>query len=244
MVLHCFELFRSVLGVLQLGVNPLNGIPDRIKRKMVLSSFQRIQKTMTTLNKYFPHILAVIYVIFWVLLAINPTSRDVWWAENIPLIAVFLFLVFTFKKFRFSNLAYFFMAWWLFWHTVGGYYTFANVPFDFFTDLFGFERNHFDRFGHLMIGFYAYPIAEFMTRKKLANMATSILFALFAIMALAAAYEIVEWIYAVVAGGEAGIEFLGSQGDVWDAQKDMLLDTSGAIFVLIVFWLGGINRNS
>ena len=56
-------------------------------------------------------------------------------------------------------------------------------------------------------------------------------------MATAAAYEIVEWWYAASAGGEAGIEFLGSQGDIWDAQKDMLADTLGAITSLIIFFI-------
>ena len=55
-------------------------------------------------------------------------------------------------------------------------------------------------------------------------------------MSVAAAYEIIEWWYAVIAGGDAGVEFLGSQGDVWDAQKDMLADTLGAISALSLFY--------
>ncbi len=187
--------------------------------------------------KYFPHILAILFVPFWVLLGIDPVARDVWWAENIPIIFVFLSLVFTFRLFRFSNTAYTCMACWLVWHSIGGHYTFANVPFDLVTDFFGFERNHFDRVGHYVIGFYAYPIAEFITRKHLAKKWTTIFFALFSIMALAAGYEIVEWLYADRVGGNAGTEFLGSQGDIWDAQKDMLADTLGAISVLILFSL-------
>lgn len=187
------------------------------------------------MSRYFPHVLAVLYVILWTILAIDPVMRDVWWAENLPVIGVFLLLVFTFNKFRFSNLAYFLMAFWLVLHTIGGHYTFANVPFDFVNDLLGSERNHFDRFGHYSIGFYAYPIAEFLWRKKLAGTWVTVLFSLFAIMALAAGYEIIEWWYAALAGGDAGIEFLGSQGDIWDAQRDMLADTLGAITVLILF---------
>lgn len=191
---------------------------------------------MSQFFRYFPHGVAGIFAIFWIFLAISPVDRDVWWAENIPLIAVFIALVTTSKSFRFSDLSYFFMACWLFWHTIGGHYTFANVPFfaDFSTWL-GFERNHFDRVGHFMIGFYAYPIVELLRRKNWVQGIPSLLFGLFAIMALAAGYEIVEWIYAVTKGGSAGIEFLGSQGDVWDAQKDMLCDTLGAIFSLLFF---------
>ncbi|PTB31339.1 hypothetical protein DAT36_17545 [Photobacterium phosphoreum] len=69
------------------------------------------------------------------------------------------------------------------------------------------------------------------------------LFGLFAIMATAAAYEIVEWWYAASTGGEAGIEFLGSQGDIWDAQKDMLADTLGAIFSLTIFFIAKTYHN-
>lgn len=128
------------------------------------------------------------------------------------------------------------MMFWLVWHTIGGHYTFANVPFDFITDLFNFQRNHFDRIGHIVVGFYAYPMAEFLTRKKYANIIVASFFGLFFIMSIACAYEIVEWAYAVIYGGNTGIEFLGSQGDIWDAQKDMLADMAGAIASLFLFW--------
>lgn len=192
--------------------------------------------TDSTHSDRYPLILAIGYAIIWAILAINPVMRDVWFAENLPAIGIFLLLILTYNKFRFSNLAYTLMAAWLVLHTIGGHYTFANVPFDFITDLFGFERNHFDRLGHYSIGFYAYPIAELLTRKKMAKPIIVYLFSLFSIMALAAGYEIIEWWYAVIAGGDAGIEFLGSQGDIWDAQTDMLCDTLGALTVLVIFY--------
>lgn len=191
-------------------------------------------------SRYFPHGLAALFLVLWTTLAVNPVMRDVWWAENIPVMAVFLLLAATYRAFRFSNLAYALMGCWLALHTIGGHYTFANVPFDFITDLFGFERNHFDRLGHYSIGFYAFPVAELLTRKRLAEPVVVYLFSLFAIMALAAGYEIIEWWYAVLAGGEAGIEFLGSQGDIWDAQTDMLCDTLGAVTALALFFFSGI----
>ena len=187
------------------------------------------------MGRYVPHLLAGLFVVLWTVLAINPVMRDVWWAENLPIMGVFLFLVATFPLFRFSTTAYVLMSVWLVMHTIGGHYTFAGVPFDWFNDLIGSERNQFDRIGHYAIGFYAYPIAEFLTRRQLARPVVVYLFSLFAIMALAAGYEIIEWWYAVTAGGAAGIEFLGSQGDIWDAQKDMLSDTLGAISVLVLF---------
>ncbi len=182
-----------------------------------------------------PHVLAVTFAVWWTVLAVAPVSREVWWAENIPIMAVFAALVLTFRMFRFSNAAYLLMAVWMFWHTLGGHYTFANVPFGFVTDLFGFQRNHFDRIGHFSVGFYAWPAAELLLRKGWSNRGAAMACGLFFIMAVAAGYEIIEWVYAVVEGGNAGMEFLGSQGDIWDAQKDMLADTLGAVCALALF---------
>ncbi len=185
----------------------------------------------------FPHILAAVFLVFFIFLAIDPVSREVWIAEVIPVVLVFGLLVISFRYFRFSNLSYALMAFWMFWHTVGGHYTFANVPFDFVTELFGYERNHFDRIGHFSVGFYAYPLMELVTRRRWCGAVLASFFGIFFIMSIAAGYEIVEWWFAEVVGGGAGIEFLGSQGDIWDAQKDMLADTLGALLVVLLFWL-------
>ncbi|WP_345993261.1 DUF2238 domain-containing protein [Sulfurimonas sp. HSL-1716] len=187
--------------------------------------------------KIYPHILSILFMLLFVLLAINPVDRDVWIVEDTPIVITFILLVFTFRFFRFSNYSYTLMSAWMFWHTVGGHYTFANVPFDFITHLFGFERNNFDRVGHLVVGFYAFAAAELLTRKKWSGPVLATFFGLFFIMSIAAWYEILEWIYAVLHGGQAGIEFLGSQGDIWDAQKDMLFDMFGALFALVLFWI-------
>ena len=187
------------------------------------------------MKNYFPHALAVIFVVFFILLGISPVSREVWIAEIIPVVIIFFALVITFKKFRFSNVAYGLLGLWLFWHTVGGHYTFANVPFGWVNDFLGSDRNHFDRIGHFVIGFYAFAMAEWLLRKKLCGFKLAVIFSVFFIMSVAAAYEIIEWWYAVAEGGDAGVEFLGSQGDIWDAQKDMLSDTLGAITSLILF---------
>ena len=188
------------------------------------------------LIKYYPQLLAILFLITFIALGISPVDRDVWIVEVIPIVITFLVLVITFNKFRFSNYSYTLMLLWMFWHTIGGHYTFANVPFDFVTELFDFQRNHFDRIGHFVIGFYAFPMAELVVRKRWAGPVLASFFGLFFVVTLATSYEIIEWLYAVIDGGEAGMEFLGSQGDVWDAQKDMLADTLGAIFSLVLFW--------
>ena len=188
-------------------------------------------------KQYYPHSLAAVFVVFFILLGISPVSREVWVAEVIPVVIIFSLFVLSFQRFRFSNSAYSMAAVWMFWHTVGGHYTFANVPFDWVTEWLGAERNHFDRIGHFSVGFYAFVMAEWLLRKDYCRLVVTSFFSLFFIMSVAASYEIIEWWYAVAEGGQAGAEFLGSQGDVWDAQKDMLADTLGALFALGLYWI-------
>ena len=95
----------------------------------------------------------------------------------------------------------------------------------------------FDRVAHFTVGFYAFPVAEYLVRKQYAGKVLAGIFGLFFVMAVAAAYEIIEWQYAVIVGGNDANDFLGSQGDIWDAQKDMFCDTCGAVASLILFYL-------
>lgn len=188
-----------------------------------------------------PVILSVIFIMLSLWAGMAPADRAVWWAEATPLFVVFAGLVLTYRRFRFSNTAYILMSMWLFLHMIGAKYTFADVPFDWgnqiLSPFLGEGRNHFDRFAHYIIGFYAFPMAEWLLRKNKCTFGTAMWFALLFIMGVAGAYEIIEWQYAVIEGGDAGIEFLGSQGDIWDAQKDILADTLGAITALILFGL-------
>ncbi|ASI92684.1 DUF2238 domain-containing protein [Vibrio mediterranei] len=192
-----------------------------------------------TSRRYCPILtfLTGLYCLVFVFSAIAPSSRAVWVAEIVPAVAILLLIWLISAKFQFSKPAYVLMFIWLALHTIGAKYTFAEVPFDWFNRLIGSERNNFDRVAHFSIGLYAFPIAEYVYRNKVMSKIPAIMFALFAIMSLAAAYEIIEWWYAAIAGGDEGIAFLGSQGDIWDAQKDMLCDTLGAITALTLFAL-------
>ncbi|CAM2796775.1 DUF2238 domain-containing protein [Vibrio mytili] len=178
--------------------------------------------------------LTIFYAVVFLFSALEPNSRAVWFAEIIPAIAILIAIWGVSIRHQFSNTAYLLMFIWLCLHTVGAKYTFAEVPFGWFNDLIGSERNNFDRIAHFAIGLYAYPIAEYLIRYKKVSVTFSCWFALFAIMSLAAGYEIIEWGYAEIAGGDEGIAFLGSQGDIWDAQKDMLCDTAGAVISLLL----------
>lgn len=162
--------------------------------------------------------------------AIHPADRAVWWVEMSSVLAITALLVASSRKFLFSNTSYAIVSLWLIMHAIGAHYTFEKVPFDWVTQLFGFERNHYDRVAHYVIGVNAFLFAEFACRKQwLRQPLLAAAGGLAAVMAMAAAWEIIEWLYAAADGGAVGAAFLGSQGDVWDAQKDMLADTLGAL---------------
>lgn len=187
-------------------------------------------------NKFLQGLLAV-YAVLFTVLAFNPVDRPTWFAENLTVwIIVGVILILYARKIRFSNLAYALMFVLIYLHTIGGHWTFALVPFDYVTNLFDFERNHFDRIAHFSVGFYAFAIAEWLYVKKLvSNRFLLFTYPVFAIATVAMSYEVIEWIYAAGAAPEAGLAYLGSQGDIWDAQKDMLADTLGAIVATTFF---------
>lgn len=193
---------------------------------------------MQQTSRVLPWLLGV-YAVLFTILAFNPIDRQVWFDENLTVwIIVGVILILYVRNIRFSNLAYILMFVLIYLHTVGGHYTFALVPFDWVTNTFGFERNHFDRIAHFSVGFYAFPIAEWLATKKLVNNKFLLFtYPVFVIATIAMSYELIEWIYAAVANPEAGIAYLGSQGDIWDAQKDMLADTLGALVATTLFFV-------
>jgi len=189
------------------------------------------------MSQRLPLLLLVAYLVLFALLALQPYDRAVWWAENLPIVLIVAALVGSRRWFAFSNTAYILMAFLIMLHTIGGHYTFERVPFGWVTEFFGFSRNHFDRMAHFTVGFYAYPLAELLLRKRLvASRFVLFFFPVCFILAVAGAYEIFEWRYAVSADPTAGAAVLGSQGDVWDAQKDMLADSLGSLAAMMLFW--------
>jgi len=184
-----------------------------------------------------PLTLLGFYFVVFSVLAIDPFDRNVWWAENIPVFFVVAAIGWLSRLHHFSNTSYILMSVFIILHTIGGHYTFERVPFDWVSEFFGFERNHYDRIAHFSVGFYAYAIAEVLMVHQLVRSRWIVsLFPVFAIASVAGMYEIIEWQYAISADPKAGIAVLGSQGDIWDAQKDILADTLGAILVMAMFF--------
>jgi len=184
----------------------------------------------------FPIVLFFVYICLLIRSWIDPVDRGVRFAEEWTVFFVVLILVLTYRKFKFSNLAYFLMFLWILIHTVWWHYTFENVPFDWFNNFFWFERNMYDRVGHFIIWFYAFPVIEFLDRKKMVNNRVILyLFWFLFMVSLAGLYEIFEWWYAVYFDPATWDAVLWSQWDVWDAQKDMLMDTCGALFAVFIY---------
>jgi putative membrane protein len=169
--------------------------------------------------------------------AINPFDYFTWFLEVLPAVLGVIVLVFTCKRFRFTNLVYALV----FVHCViliiGGHYTYAEVPlFNWIQDTFNQTRNNYDKVGHFAQGFVPAMITrELLIRKRVVNTNGWLNFIVVCIaMAISVTYEFIEW--AVSLGtGEGGDSFLGTQGYIWDTQSDMLYAFIGAIIALVLF---------
>ena len=196
---------------------------------------------MSKISEHLPKLMLVIYLAVFAFFAYKPVKMSLWITENaIALATVITLIIFYIRKVRFSNLSYFLLLVALVWQTIGGHYCFGDVPFDYVTKLFGFSRNNYDRFGHFMVGFFAFPVMEyFESRGVIRSRGINGLLVVLSIFGVAAIYEVVEWIYfdimTAANANDVGEGFLGSQGDVWDAQKDILCDGLGAVFTAILY---------
>ena len=196
-------------------------------------------------------VLAVLFAIEWVLLAIAPHDRADWALENVIVIALVVLLAATYRKFPLSRVSYTLIFLFLMLHEVGAHYTYSRVPYDeWMIGLFGFsldqalgfERNHFDRFVHFCYGLlFAYPIREVFIRIADVKGFWGYFLPLDVTMSTSMIYELVEWGAARLLGGDLGMAYLGTQGDVWDAHMDMALASLGALIAMSVTALININ---
>lgn len=165
----------------------------------------------------------------------RPYDRFTWWLEVAPGLTGIAILLATYRSFRFTTFCYALIALHICVLGVGGHYTYARVPvFDWLRPIFAWERNNYDRLGHLMQGFVPAIIArEMLLRLEVVRREKWIPFLVVSIcLAISAFYELFEWWTALLSGGAAN-DFLGSQGDVWDTQSDMCLALIGAVCALL-----------
>jgi len=205
---------------------------------MITTSTMRIRPNFSenTLLK----LLVVGYAVVWMVTAIGPTFPSDWLLENILVVLFIPALVVTYKKFPLSDLSYLCIAVFMTLHSIGAHYTYAETPLGFWMqDWFGFERNHYDRLVHFSFGlFMAYPVREVFLRVAHTRGFFAYYLPLDVTLAFSAIYEIIEMVVAVVVNPSAGAAYLGTQGDIWDAQKDMGAAALGAVICMVA--TGGI----
>ena len=192
------------------------------------------------------------FLLIWTALAIAPLYRHDWLLENALVLPFVVLLVVTRRRFPLSRLSYLLVFVFLCLHEVGAHYTYSEVPYDRWAqalfgrslqDMLGLARNHFDRLVHFAFGLLlAYPIREVFLRVAEARGFWAYYLPLDVTMAASMLFELIEWAAAEVFGGELGAAYLGTQGDVWDAHKDMALASLGALLAMLLtaglnFWL-------
>lgn len=189
-------------------------------------------------------ILAALYLPFWVALAIDPNDRTTWLLENALVFGFIAAIALSYRGFPLSRVSYTLIFVFLCLHAIGAHYTYVEVPYDawfrsvFGTDLksaLGFERNHFDRLVHFCYGLLmAYPVREIFVRIADVRGFWGYFLPLDLTLSSSAIFELIEWGTAVTFGGDVGTAYLGTQGDEWDAQKDMAVAGLGALITMSI----------
>jgi putative membrane protein len=179
--------------------------------------------------------LGLLYLAWWILMAISPNDRHDWFLENALVVLGAGLLVFTYKPFPLSRISYTCIFVFMMLHALGAHYTYAEVPYQqWFPSLAG-GRNMFDRLVHFSYGLLlAYPIREMFLRIGNVRGFWGYFLPLDLTMSTSMLYELIEWGAAEYFGGDLGQAYLGTQGDVWDAHKDMAMASLGALIAMFI----------
>jgi len=190
-------------------------------------------------KKRFAAIMLWLFVLNWIILAVNVKFYDDWKMENWLTVPFVIVIYLTHRWFKLSNLSYGLIFLFMMLHIYGSHYTYSDVPFGFWLqDVFDAARNHYDRIVHFSFGLLlAYPIREIIVRISDTKGFWGYWFPVEFVLAFSAIYELMEWGIAVIFGGDLGVAYLGTQGDVWDAQKDMFLAGLGSFIAMSIIAL-------
>jgi putative membrane protein len=191
----------------------------------------------------FKLVLLATFVGVWCWAAWKPLHPDDWLLENYLVFFWVPVLLLTARFFSLSNISYALITLFLCLHVIGSHYTYAEVPFgETLREWVGGERNMYDRMVHFAFGLLlAYPVREVLVGIAGLRGFWAYFFPVDITFSFSSIYEIIEWRAAALAAPELGMAFLGTQGDIWDAQKDMLLAGTGAIIAMVLvallnFW--------
>lgn len=197
----------------------------------------------------YPLTLLAVYAIFWAVLAIRPLYRQDWLLENMLVLIAVPLLAWTARRLRFSNFAYTCLFVFFLFHAIGAHYTYSLVPYDQWFQAatgasldgaLGFGRNHYDRMVHFLYGLLITPAAvEIFAHYGRYPRSWAALFPFLFITSHSTIYELIEYAAAIVFGGDLGQAYLGTQGDIWDGQKDMALAMLGSALTIGALALAG-----
>lgn len=194
-----------------------------------------------------PPLLLVVFLLVWGASCISPPYPKYFYLHHVPTVPALLVLIWAWRKWNVSAVSMACILGFLTLHVLGARYLYSYVPYDRWAEtligvnlsrVFGFERNHFDRLVHLAFGvLLALPAARFASRVLCLSDGWSALFAWQLVLSWSAVYEVLEALIALVMAPDWAESYNGQQGDLWDAQKDMLLAAAGATLTSSAFWL-------
>lgn len=184
-------------------------------------------------------------ILFWVITAVAPYNRFDWFLENLLVFIYGAILVATYRYFAFSDQSYLLFTIFLTLHLIGAHYTYAETPLGFWLKAWlGLSRNHYDRIVHFAFGLLiAYPLRELLLRLVKVRVGWSYFLSVTLVLAFSGFYEIVEAWVAMTVSPDLGAAYLGTQGDVWDAQNDMGLAFLGAAIAMACTWLAARRKD-
>lgn len=202
-----------------------------------------ISKDRTPLKKN-PWLIAfiVVFLFVWIDSLVGTSDIANWMLENTLTFLFVTFLIVTSRRHQFSDLTYLLICVYLCLHVYGSKYTYAENPLGYWLqDALHWSRNHYDRIVHFSFGFLlAYPMREMFLRWLKYKRWVAWLLPIEITLSISAFYELIEWAVADMFFTEQGAAYLGTQGDVWDAQKDVFLAFCGAILATTI--VSGIKR--
>ncbi|HEX2114440.1 MAG TPA: DUF2238 domain-containing protein [Alphaproteobacteria bacterium] len=188
--------------------------------------------------------LCVVYLAIWIALAIDPNDRADWALENLLVVLFGAALVGGYRRMTFSRVSYTLIFLFLCLHAVGAHYTYAEVPYDRWwaaltgrtlNETLGWTRNNFDRVVHFCYGLLlAYPIREVFLRVANVRGFWGYFLPLDVTASTSMVFELLEWGVASAVAPDLGAAYLGTQGDPWDAHKDMALASLGAVIAMTI----------
>jgi putative membrane protein len=196
-----------------------------------------ISENRTPLAKnYWLLVLMPIFTLVWASTLTGTSDLNNWLLENTLTFLFLVFLISTYRRYQFSDLSYLLICIYLALHVYGSKYTYAENPFGYYLqELFHASRNHYDRIVHFSFGFLlAYPMREMFLKWLKYPKLVSWMLPIEITLSVSAFYELIEWAVADIFFTAQGDAYLGTQGDIWDAQKDIFLAFTGAILATTI----------